>query len=187
MFPVQYVDLEFPDPTDAASVTFRSRPGASGDWILRHVGVFYALQESDGALRSQPARIARTTDRHWALETTRQDGWSRGRAARLRIGWHPHELLFLAQGAGPYTLVYGSARARAGEAPVDAVLSNLTEAERLSRVRPATLGPSRSLGGDAALTPPIPRRQVALWGVLVLAVAALAFAAVRLFRDSTAD
>jgi hypothetical protein len=64
------------------------------------------------------------------------------------------------------------------------ILSNLTESDRTNRVRLATLGPSRSLGGDAALNPPIPLRQLALWGVLVIAVAALAFVAVRLFHDT---
>ena len=185
LFPVEFVDLEFRDPTDAASVTVRSRPGASGDWGLRHAGVFYALHESDTPLRSQPARVTRTTDRYWALETTRQDGWGRERAPRLKIGWHPQELLFVAQGAAPYTLVYGSARAQAAETSVNAILSNLTESDR-SRVRLATLGPSRDVGGAAALQPPIPQRQIALWGVLVIAVATLAFVAVRLFRDTTA-
>lgn len=185
VFPVEYVDLEFQDPTDAASVTVRSRPDTSGDWGLRHVGVFYALRESDTQLRSQTARVTPTTDRHWTLETARRDGWSRERPPRLKIGWHPHELLFLAQGAAPYTLVYGSVRTQAAEAPVDAILSSLTDSDRTNRVRLATLGPSRSLGGDAALHPPIPLRQLALWGVLVIAVAALAFVAVRLFRDTT--
>jgi hypothetical protein len=186
MFPVEYVDLEFADATDAAAVSVRSRADTSGDWTPRHDGVFYALQESGTPLRNQPARIGRTHDRYWRIETTRQDAWSRERAPALRIGWHPHEILFLARGAAPYTLVYGSAQTQAAEAPVDAVLSNLADADRTSRVRLATLGPSRTLGGAAALEPPLPRRQLALWGMLVIAVAALAAVAVRLLRDVTA-
>ncbi|MGH9347361.1 MAG: DUF3999 domain-containing protein [Vicinamibacterales bacterium] len=184
VLPIEYLDIEFLDPIDAASVTLRSRATPSSQWVMRHTGVFYALKESDTTIRSSPAHVARTTDRYWTIETTREGGWKRERAPRLTVGWHPHELLFLAQGAPPYTLVYGSARIGPTDAPVDVLLATLSDADRAERVRLATLGEARSLGGEAALTPPTPVRRTVLWAVLVAAVAALAFVAIRLFRDT---
>jgi hypothetical protein len=182
LFPVQYVDLEFADATDAVSVTMRSRSmPSSSAWVLRYSGLFYALQESNSVVRSSPARIAQATDRYWSVETTRDGGWKPGRAPRLKVGWHPHELVFLAQGAPPYTLVYGSARVGAADAPVDALLAS---ADGANRVRLATLGASRSLGGADALKPAPPLRRIVLWAVLVVAVGALAFLAMRVFRDT---
>lgn len=184
LLPIQYVDIEFADPTDTATVTIRSRVTASSEWRLRHRALFYSLRESDSVIRSSPAPIAQTTDRYWTVETASAGGWTPARAPRLKIGWHPHELVFLAQGAPPYTLVYGSARVGAADAPVDALLATLDDAERASRVRLATLDEPRSLGGADALKPTLPLQQIALWAVLIVAVAALAFLAMRLFRDT---
>ena len=209
LFPVEYVDLDFADASDVVSITVRSRsapasPGlpqrlggvASGlpqrlggvaSWQIRHTGLFYSLQEADGAIRSAPARIASATDRFWSIERAGGAGWTVARAPRLKIGWHPHELVFVAQGPAPYTLVYGSARVEAADAPVDALLGSLDEAERARQVRPATLGPPRSLGGADALTPPPPLRRAMLWTILVGAVALLAWFAIRTFRDTNTE
>jgi hypothetical protein len=151
---------------------------------VRHRALFYSLREADTIIRSSPSRLAQTTDRYWSVQQS-EGAWKPDRAPRLKVGWHPHELVFLAQGAAPYTLVYGAARVGAAGAPVDAVLDALDEADRARRIRIATLDTPRSLGGGDALKPAVPVRQIALWAVLIIAVAALAFAATRLFRDST--
>jgi hypothetical protein len=182
LLPVQYVRLAFIDPTDTATVTIRSRPDASADWAFRHSGLFYSLTEGTDTIRNEPARIAPVTDRYWSVETTRDGGWTR--PPRLEVGWHPHELVFLAQGAPPYTLVYGSARVGAGEAPVDALLAALDDDDRERRIRPATLEAPRTLGGADALTPAPPVRRIALWSVLIVAVGVLAWFAMRAFRET---
>jgi hypothetical protein len=184
LLPIQFVDVEFVDSTDTATVTIRSRATPSSEWIRRHRGLFYSLRESDSVIRNSPMPIAQTTDRYWSAETSTQGGWKTGRAPRLKIGWHPHELVFLAQGAPPYTLVYGSARAGAADAPVGALLATMDEAERARRIRPATLDAPRILGGADALKPALPLKQVALWSVLIVAVGALAVLAMRLLRDA---
>jgi hypothetical protein len=72
---------------------------------------------------------------------------------------------------------------------VDTLLANLTQAERDSQVRIATLGEARTLAGADALTPELPWRRIVLWAVLIAAVAVLAVIALRVFRDTqqTAD
>jgi hypothetical protein len=184
LFPVEYLDLDFADAADAVSVTVRSRASPSSSWEVRHSGVFYSLREADSAVRGAPARIARTTERHWSLERTGGEPWPVPRAPRLKVGWHPTELLFVAQGPPPYTLVYGSARAAAADAPLDALLESLDEAERARQVRVGTLEPARDLGGAAALTPAPPVRRTILWTILSAAVALLAWFAIRTFRDA---
>jgi hypothetical protein len=181
--PIEQVDLEFADPTDAASVTVRSRPDTSSEWRPLHTGLFYSLTESAARVRSSPAHIARTTDRYWIVETSREGGWRQDRLPRLKLGWHPHELLFLAQGAGPYTLVYGSARVGPSDAPVDAVLASLGRTDGTDRTRVATLGAARDVGGAEALRPVPPWRRFILWAVLIGAVLALGGLALRVFRD----
>lgn len=185
--PVGYVDLEFADPTDAATVTMRTRPTAESVWITRYSGLFYALQNPNGSIRSSSARIPPTADRYWTIETTREGGWKQNRSPRLKVGWHPREIVFVARGASPYLLAYGSARVGPAEGPVDEILSRLDEGGGENRVGVAALGESRTLGGAEALKPaptPRPWKQIVLWGVLVIAVAALALVAARVFRDT---
>jgi hypothetical protein len=185
--PVEYLDIVFADPTDAASVTIRSRSEPASPWMTRHVGLFYVLQDANGSIHNQSAHIDRVSERHWDVETTKEGGWKPNRAPRLKVGWHPHELLFVAQGSAPYTLAYGSARVGPADAPVDELLASLNQSARETQVRSATLGAPRTLGGADALKPaptPLPWKQIVLWGVLILAVATLAFVAARLFRDT---
>jgi hypothetical protein len=181
LFPVEYVDLEFVDAADTASVSISSRPTSSAGWTLRHAGLFYSLRDANQRIRSVPARVAQSADRYWTVQ--RATGrWPSDRAPRLKIGWHPHELVFIAQGSAPYTLAYGSARVDAADTPVEALLTRL-ERDRNYRVPAASLAPARSLGGPEMLTEPAPVRQIVLWAVLAAAVAALAWIAVRTFRD----
>jgi hypothetical protein len=187
VLPVAYVDLDFADPTDAATVTMRTRPTAESVWITRYSGLFYSLQNPNGSIRSSSAPIPLTADRYWTIETAREGGWKQNRAPRLKVGWHPREIVFVARGAAPYLLAYGSARVGAANAPVDELLADLNQNARERQVRPATLGEPRTLGGADALKPaptPLPWKQIVLWAVLIVAVATLAFVASRLFRET---
>jgi hypothetical protein len=181
--PVEHLDIEFADQADLASVRILSRPDQTSEWRQVHAGVFYGLVEAGEQIHSQPARISPTPDRYWRVETNRDGGWTVGRLPRLKIGWYPHELLFMTRGQGPYTLAYGSLNADRSEAPLGTLLANLGDAGASDRIAEGTVGPARDLGGAQVLTPPRPWRQIALWGILIAAVAALAVMVLRASRD----
>jgi hypothetical protein len=183
-FPIEQIDLEFADPTDAETVTFQSRPDDSSDWLVRYSGLFYSLSEGGDTIRNTPARVGRITDREWLLEPVGRATWRPDRLPRLKLGWRPHELLFLARGAGPYTLAYGSARVDAEDAPVDALLATLGGANPAEGAGTATLGMPRDLAGEEALNPPPPLRRLTLWAVLIVAVLALGALALGVLRDT---
>jgi hypothetical protein len=154
--------------------------------VLRQTGLFYALRDANDTLHNSAVPISRTSDRFWQLQAGRDAGWTRTTAPRLKIGWHPHEIVFVAQGPAPYMLVYGSGRVAASDAPVDALLASLRESDLTTRVREATLGAPRTLGGAGALSVAPPYRRLALWGILVIAVGALAWLAMRMLRETGA-
>jgi hypothetical protein len=184
--PVEQLDLELVDAVNAAEaalVTFSSRAEPDAPWQQVRREVVYAVTQGGRTLASPPLRIAPTTDRYWRVEVARAGGWAAGRVPRLKLGWYPDELLFLTQGGGPFTLAYGSARATAEAAPIEALLRGTENASLDDRVQRATLGPSRELGGATALTEPKSYRRVGLWAVLVLAVAGLAALVFRVARD----
>ncbi len=181
--PVEHLDLELVDQAEAALVAFSSRPGPESPWQRVRQEVVYAVTQGGRTLASPALRIAPNTDRYWRVEVAREGGWAAGRVPRLKLGWYPDELLFLTQGGGPFTLAYGSVRAQAAAAPIEALLRGTGNAGLEERVQTATLGPWRELGGAAALVEPRSWRRAGLWAVLILAVAGLAALAFRLSRD----
>jgi hypothetical protein len=99
----------------------------------------------------------------------------------LRVGWLPHEVVFLARGEAPYTLAFGSGAARAPVASMRSVPSGAT-------ILRASFAESRTLGGESRLQPVVPEKGFAmksavLWGTLVLGVLLLGWMAYRLTRE----
>ena len=108
----------------------------------------------------------------------------------LRLGYRPEVVVFLAEGAPPFALLAGSARASRQEAPLPQLVDAL-RAERGRDWQPATasLGKRELLAGDAALQPlepPTDWKRWLLWGVLVVGAALVAGFAVSLLRGKPA-
>lgn len=181
--PVERLALEFVDANEVAQVTLFARPDEKAPWRRVADGAFYSVTQNGGTVTSPPLPIAPASDRFWRVEVTKDGGWPAGRLPRVRFGWYPHELLFLVRGSGPFTLAYGSATVDEATAPLDVVLRDRDGRPIADRVQAAALGEARELGGQAALTPPRPWRQSALWAVLGLAVVALAVLALRAARE----
>ncbi|HEY5971421.1 MAG TPA: DUF3999 domain-containing protein [Pseudoxanthomonas sp.] len=129
----------------------------------------FQVEGGNASNRSPPQSLQQVTrDRYWRLlpKTDVQ-----GVLPKLRLGYRPEVVVFLAQGKGPYSLVAGSARAKR----VDAPLPQLVDAMRAQRGQdwqPATayLGKAQALAGEQALTPaPVERDWKAwlLWALLI--------------------
>lgn len=91
---------------------------------------------------------------------------------RLAVGWHADEFVFLAEGAGPYSLLAGSYAARRGNYPVTDALEKLRPADAGNDWQPplAAIGARSDVGGTAALLPPkVPYdwSKPLLWLVLI--------------------
>lgn len=181
-FPVERADVELPG-NSTRNWTLESRDDAEAPWRAAATPwVAFRLQAGTQVESSAPQPlhgIAR--DRHWRLTPAQAQGDS---LPRLRLGYRPEVLVFVAQGDAPFRLVAGSTRA----ARVDAPLPQLVDAIRAQRgpqwqPAAATLGTSQALAGEAALAPP-PRdwKTWLLWGLLVagaLLVAGFAFSLMR--------
>jgi len=96
--------------------------------------------------------------------------------------------VFLAEGAGPWTLAVGSRSAHRPDYPLDAALASLrANLGRDWQPPRATIGAARISAGEAALLPPLrptPWRQWLLWAVLVLGAALVGVFTLGLLRGS---
>ena len=183
-FPVEAADVVSAG-NSTRGWTLESRDDDASAWrSAASPWVAYRIDSGGKASRSPPQPLhGGLRHRHWRLLAREPFA---GAAPVLRLGYRPEVVVFLAEGAPPFALLAGSARAWRQDAP----LPQLVEALRAERGRDwqpatATLGTRQALAGDAALQPleaPTDWKRWLLWGVLVagaLLVAGFAFSLLR--------
>jgi hypothetical protein len=183
-FPVETADVVSAG-NSTRGWTIESRDDDESPWqAAAPAWVAYRIDSGGTSSQSPPQPLqGGSRHRHWRLRASKP---FEGPAPVLRLGYRPEVVVFLAEGAPPFALLAGSARAARQDAP----LPQLVEALRTERGRDwqpstASLGTRQALAGDAALQPVVPPtdwKRLLLWGVLVagaLLVAGFAFSLLR--------
>jgi len=189
-FPVARVDLEV-EGNQAVEWIVQSRDTDDAPWVQRAgPWLAYRVATAGKAERSPPQPLSVVTrDRYWRLIAAEGEAAS---LPRLRLGYRPEVLVFLAQGAAPYTLAVGSARVQRAEAPLPRLVAVL-RAQRGASWQPAQAelsGELRVLAGDAALQPPSPPldwKKLLLWALLIGGALLVAWFALSLMRGAPSD
>jgi hypothetical protein len=178
--PVHTARVGLASPNMSLRVALDSRATPEQTWQLRWTGEVRSV-EGTGA----GASFGPVTDALWRLRVLRGAETLGGGRPTLQLGYHPARLRFMAQGAGPYRVGYGSARVPPAESiGCEALLGGGAE-EDLVGMASATAAPAGMFGGSAALEPPpkpTPVRQIVLWIVLLAGTAVLVAMAVALLR-----
>lgn len=183
--PISYARVVLPQDNSSIRISIQSRADDKASWRDRWSGEMYSVV-ADGERRvSPPAQIHTGQDRYWRVQYAKRDQILTP-APTLELGYRPARLRFLTQGAGPFTLAFGSRRVEA--APVQqcsSLLADVATKDLEQLVGEATLGPSQALGGDAAFRPlpkKTPFRLIVLWGVLIVGVGLLVAMAMSLLK-----
>ena len=186
---VDAVNVKMADDNSVAHATVWSKSmfGPGNGWA-NNIGtmVVFRLRNGD-ALLTNDAKMGFMSprSREWSVELDTPTS----HAPTLDLAYIPDRFVFLAQGAGPYRLIAGSATTRHGDAPVDVALSQLRASAGNDWTPPlATLGTRGDLQGEKALVaepPPAPQhwKTWLLWIVLVVAAAIVAALALSLLRE----
>jgi hypothetical protein len=183
-FPFQRVDLQMPE-NSTQRWRLQSRERQTDHWHdATPSWVAFELTLEGSTERSAPQTLTGVKrDRQWRLLPI--NGAPRT-PPPLRLGYVPEDIVFLAQGAGPYSLVAGSARAQRAPAPVGDLLSQVRQSRGADWEPPrAQLGQTHTLAGSDALIPastPVDWKTWVLWGVLIGGAALVAVFAVSLLR-----
>jgi hypothetical protein len=177
--PVDRVNLGLPDTNTVVEVELLSRAHSTDAWhTVRRCG-FYRLKSDGEELRNGPVSVASNTDRHWLLRTNPKSGGLGSVAPHLVVEWVPQEVVFVARGAGPFYVAYGSATADSAAVSLAGLPKNLS-------IAPASLSEPQSVGGDVRLKPPpepYAWKAALLWMILIAGAALLAWMALRLSKD----
>ena len=184
-FPVDHVELILPKPNTLISAQLYTGPSPEGPWRRRFDGLVYSLERGE-TMNSPPIDLGGGRVRFVKLSADPTGGGLATSVPTLQASWHPEQLVFVPRGNPPYTLVYGLKEAPRSAFETADLLRITKTHERTLALETARLGPVREIAGDAAFearAKPIPSRTLALWAVLVGAVALVLGLAVRLLRQ----
>ena len=186
---IDAVNVQLADDNSVAHATVWSKSiFATGTAWNNNIGsiVAFRLRQGDALLVNDSKQgSASPRSREWSVELDAQTT----HAPTLELGYIPDRFVFLAQGAGPFRLIAGSATTRHGDAPVDVALGQLRASAGNDWTPPlATLGARSDLQGEKALAaepPPAPQhwKTWLLWSVLVVAAAIVGSLALTLLRE----
>ena len=193
-FPVDRLRLALPQPNTVAEVQFLARQREDDAWRPVARNTVYRLgggAEKSAEVRSPEVVVPPTSERYWLLRVEQRGGGFGSGEVKLEIGWLPHELVFAARGAAPFTFAYGSRSAKPGALPAATVVPRRPDGE-LAPAKLAALGPvsearppkvsifsdpMRFLGEEGEA------KKWLLWSALVGGVLILAWMALRLLRE----
>ncbi len=155
-------------------------------WTQRMNGIAFRLHQDDASVDNDDFAVSSDgREQDWRIEVTTP----LAHAPALSVAYRPDRFVFLAQGAGPYRLVAGSARTHRGDYPVETALAPLRAKLGQDWQPPlAMLGQRETLQGERALVaaPPAPKpfdwRSALLWIVLIGAAALVGGLALSLLR-----
>jgi hypothetical protein len=184
--PVDRLDLVLPDNNVVVRASVHYRQHGTESWALAHEGVFYRVSRAGKTVASDPA----------ATRTLRATGWSvrihsglAGGSVRLRLGWRPETLLFLAQGEPPYTLYSGRTRDALEQFPQESVLGDrgiFNVLRRSGDPGHASIGARQTAGGAMAMQDARTWtwRTVLVWIGLIAAVSFVGWLVWSLMRET---
>lgn len=186
-FPVDRLRLRLPQQNTVASIAIQSRAKASDPWRLAAGTTAYRFLVDGQEIVSQDLVLKPTSDRYWQLRVDLRGGGLGGGDVELVAGWLPQRIVFAARSPAPFMLAYGSRGAQAAAFPITTVVPgyradgvNGRDSRVLGR---AGIGAPVVLAGEQAVREAVDWRRLSLWGSLVLAVALLAWMALRLARQ----
>jgi hypothetical protein len=181
-FPFDRLRIELPQVNSLVQLQILARAKSADEWRPVTSAIAYRLRNRDAEVTSPEIVLTSGGERYWMLRVDPKGGGVGTGVPALEIGWVPQKLVFAARGNGPFQLAYGSSRAKPALFAIDALIPGYkTDAE--FKVRAATLGEPSTLAGPARLRAQMDYKKWALWTVLLLGVAALAWMAYRLSRQ----
>jgi hypothetical protein len=184
--PVDRLDLVLPDSNVVVRASVHFQQDGSASWALAHEGLFYRVSRAGTLVASDPATTRPLRAARWSVRV--HSGLAAG-SVRLRLGWRPETLLFLAQGEPPYTLYSGRTRDALDQFPQESVLGDRGIFDVLRRSGApgqAAIGARQTAAGAMAMegARTWTWRTVLVWLGLVAAVAFVGWLAWSLMRET---
>ena len=179
----QRLQIELNQPNSLAPVTLSGRRETSLPWQTLTSGLLYRLTQNGQDVVQNELQLSGQTVQQLKLTVDERGGGLGAEAPTIRFAVRSTQLVFLARGAGPYTLALGSATVKAASLPLSTLIPDYSAAKL------AALGKATVEGGvvvTPAATVPTGAdtnwKKFGLWAVLLLSVLFLGAMAFSLLR-----
>ncbi len=188
--PVDRLRINFPDKNTLVNAEISSRVSHEKTWQPLFKGVLYFLDVDGSALENCIVSFSVVSHTEFRLKIDDGMGeyWEKTRLD-LTAGYLPHEVIFMAQGNGPYTLAYGSGKAWNGEdekRTMNVFLRSMDDDTKKKMVKESRFVTKKTLGGPEQLKNNMDRltlNRMFLWIVLATAVVLCGYMALTLQRQ----
>nr|WP_256737460.1 DUF3999 domain-containing protein [Pseudomonas sp. dw_358] len=187
---VERVKFIVQQPNTLAPVAVYGRSDANGSWQPLQNGLLYRLSQSGQDFVQDQMAMPGQVVRQILLQVDDRGGGLGSTVPRLQVAARPAQVVFKAEGDGPFTLAVGSATVRSAAVPVANGLAVTGEAQIV--VAPAPRPVSKPAAPAAKAPAPAPASlapdwtHLALWLGLLLAAVVLAVLAWGLGRPRSA-
>ena len=176
--------MEFVAPQDGLLYKgmLYSRNDEKQDWRFRQNVSQYRLNIGETDMRSDAFSLRPNSDRYWKLAIETEGRLNDKQLPEIRAGWAPIQLLFLAQGKGPFTLTFGNPTINpANSNDLNSLIKTYKDSD--SSVDKVTLGTINQNQNYVAAKNKLPWKKIMLWLVLILGTALMGFMAYRLYQQ----
>jgi hypothetical protein len=182
---VERVQVELSQPNSLAPVSLAGRRDSSLPWQSLSSGLLYRLTQNDQDVVQNELQLSGQIVQQLKLTVDERGGGLGDQAPTLKFAVRATQLVFLARGPGPYTLVVGNTTAKAANLPLSTLIPDYSPAKL------ATLGRamvdvgavvSNASTEKTLATTNTQWKKFGLWAVLLLSVLFLVAMAFSLLR-----
>jgi hypothetical protein len=192
--PLELVQVGLPQLNTLAPITLQRHVDAvrrarragetDGYWQTLTSGVVFRLQSPGGDLTSPPLRLEQPAATRLRLLVDARGGGIGPQPPTLQVGFTPDVLLFLARGAGPFSLAWGAPQIEYAALAPATLMPGYRADQKLTAplaTLPAVVAPPSATPDNATEAAPV--SKWILWGVLVAGVLVLGGMAALLLRQ----
>ncbi|MGE8187004.1 DUF3999 domain-containing protein [Pseudomonas sp. NPDC086278] len=182
---VERVQVELSQPNSLAPVTLAGRRESSLPWQSLSSGLLYRLTQNGQDVVQNELQLPGQTVQQLKLTVDERGGGLGADAPTLKFAVRSTQLVFLARGAGPYTLALGSATVKAANLPLSTLIPDYSTA-KFAALGKATVEGAAVVSSTSTVTAAAKTdtnwKKFGLWAVLLLSVLFLAAMAFSLLR-----
>ncbi|MFW9079151.1 DUF3999 domain-containing protein [Pseudomonas sp. P2757] len=186
---VERVQVELKQPNSLAPVTLAGRRESSLPWQTLSSGLLYRLTQNGQDVVQNELQLYGQSVQQLKLSVDERGGGLGEQAPSVKYAVRATQVIFLARGAGPYSLALGNPTVKTASLPLSTLIPDFTPAKL------AALGKA-TVHGEAVATPTAPAtatvaeqtnwKKFGLWAVLLLSVVFLGAMAFSLLRKPPA-
>lgn len=182
---VERLQIELSQPNSLAPVSLAGRRDSSLPWQPMSSGLLYRLTQGGQDVLQNELQLPGQTVQQLKLTVDERGGGLGAEAPTVKYAVRATQLVFLARGAGPYTLALGNATAKAANLPLSTLIPDYSAA-KLASLGTAAVDETAAVAPTSTVTSTSQVdtnwKKFGLWAVLLLSVLFLAAMAFSLLR-----